>query len=338
MRAVHLVRPGVAATVMAASACTIWAAIDDPYKSEQAATVDAGSEAAASHQIDAGGVPYAIAAYGDSVYVVDDLANVHVAVEAGTTFTAFFAVGDAGDVFNQSNRVAASSAGVFWTVNKGIRYCALDGGDCGVLARKGTPTLIAAAGSVVAWKEPGDGGIGRCDGPLSQCTPVSTPTEPASSIAVEPDGTVAYASNRAAIGFFGGPGPRRVLPVNGRQVDYVAADPGSGALYWIGPTAVGAVPFDSGTANLPTPIDNGTPSQLFAFDGLVYWSVPSLQATAIEIDVCRFVDGGCIAGSSPVGTVIGGRADQGIAASPRDVFTIVARSSGNPELLVWPTP
>jgi hypothetical protein len=336
MRAVHLVRPGVAATVMAASACTIWAAIDDPYKSEQA-TVDAGSEAEATHEVDAGGVPYAIAAYGDSVYVVDDLANVHVAVEAGTTFTTFFADGDAGDVFNQSNRVAASSAGVFWTVQKGIRYCALDGGGCGLLARKGLPGLIAAGGSVVAWREPGDAGIGWCDGPLSQCTPVSTPTEQATSIAVEPDGTIAFASGRQAIGFLGANAPRRVVPVGGHQVDYVAADVDSGALYWIGPTAVGAVPFDASTASA-TPIDNGTPSQLFALDGLVYWSVPTLQATATEIDVCRFVDGGCLAGSSAVGSVIGGRADQGIAATSFDVFTIVAKSSGNPELLVWRAP
>jgi hypothetical protein len=336
MRAVHLVRPIVAASVAAASACSLWAALDDPYKSDPAALVDAGNEAAAaSHVIDAGGAPYAVTAYGDNVYVVDDHAKVHVAVEAGTTFTTFWA-GGTSDVVGPTNRIAASSAGVFWSIVGGIRYCPLDGGACGLLPRGGTPTLIAAGDSVVAWKEAGDAGIGRCDVPLSQCTPTSIPTEAPTSIAVEPDGTIAFASGRAVIGFVSGSGPRTFLPVKGYAIEYVATDTASGALYWIGPTGVGAVPFDAGTVPAPTPLDNGPPSQLFALDGVAYWSVPTQPATAI--DYCRFADGGC-PHSSAVGTVAANnRTDQGIAATSRDVFTILAALSGNPQLYVWGAP
>ncbi len=217
MRALHLVRPIALATITAASACTIWVALDDPYKSEQAGSVDAGSEATApGHVVDAGFAPYAITAYGDSVYVVDNHARVHVAADGGTSFAVF--AGGAGDVIEPTNRIAASRAGVFWTVDKGIRYCALDGGGCGLLPRGGVPTLIAAGDSVVAWKEAGDAGIGRCDLPLSQCAPSSVAVEPPTSLAVEPDGTVAYASGKQAIGFVGGSGPKSVLPVKGYAV------------------------------------------------------------------------------------------------------------------------
>jgi hypothetical protein len=340
MRAVHLVRPIALATVTAASACTIWAALDDPYKSEQAATVDAGSEAAApGHVIDAGFVPYAVAAYGDSVYVVDDQARVHVATEGGTSFTTFFAPQpDAGEVFDPYNRIAASSAGVFWTVEKGIRYCALDGGACGLLPRGGIPTLIAAGDSVVAWKEAGDAGIGRCDLlPLSQCMPTSVPTEPATGIAVEADGTVAYASGRSAIGRIGGSGAKKdvVLP---QRADFVATDPASGDLYWIGQYGVGALPADGGGATSTyAHLANGTPSQLFALDGVAYWSVPG---TPTSIDYCKpLVPNTACSASESLGTVSGMRNDQGIAATSRDVFTVLAfPSSGNPQLLSWSVP
>jgi hypothetical protein len=338
MRAVHLVRPTFAASITAASACTLWAAIDDPYKSDQAATVDAGSEAAPpGHVIDAGFVPYAVAAYGESVYVVDDQARVHVAAEAGTSFTTFFAPApDAGEVFDPYNRIAASSAGVFWTIEKGIRYCALDGGACGLLPRGGIPSLIAAGDSVVAWKESGDAGIGRCNLPLSLCTPTSEPTEPASAIAVEPDGLVAYASGRAAIGLVGGPGPRKgvLLP---QRADYVATDPASGDLYWIGPYAVGVLAADGGTTSTYTPLANGTPSQLSALDGVAYWSVPG---TPTSIDYCKpLVPNTPCSGSEPLGTASGLRNNQGIAATSRDVFTVLAfQGSGNPQLLFWSVP
>jgi hypothetical protein len=280
--------------------------------------------------------PYAVTAYGDNVYVVDDQAKVHVAVEAGTSFATFWA-GDAGDVVTSANRIAASSAGVFWTLVGGIRYCPLDGGACGLLQRGGTPTLIAAGDSVVAWKEAGDAGIGRCDVPLSQCTtPTSIPTEPPTSIAVEPDGTIAFAaSNRAAIGFVGA-GPRTFVPAKGNPVQYVAADTASGALYWIGPYGVGAVPFDAGMVSETAKLSNGTPSQLFALDAVAYWSVPIPTETVINY--CSFADGGCQA-SHPVGTVAANnRTDQGVAATSRDVFTILSGPSGNPQLYAWSVP
>jgi hypothetical protein len=335
MRAVHLARPIVAASITAASACSLWAALDDPYKNEPAAPVDAGSEAAVSHVLDAGFVPYAITAYADNVYVVDKNAQVYVAADAGTSFTTFF-VTDAGDTFDPSNRIAASSAGVFWTIVKGIRYCALDGGDCGLLPRGGTPTLIAAGDSVVAWRESGDAGIGRCDSHLSQCMPISIPTEPPTSIAVEPDGTIAFATGKAVIGLVGGPGPRTFLPEKGYAVEYVATDAVSGNLYWLATTGVGVAPYDGGTAN-PTPLNNiGIPSQLFALDGVAYWSVPTPLGTAI--DYCRFVGAAGCSSSGRVGTVPNDRPNQGIAATSRDVFTILLALSGNPQLLAWGVP
>jgi hypothetical protein len=339
MRAVHLVRPIALATITAVSACTIWAALDDPYKSEQAATVDAGSEAGApSHAIDAGFVPYAVAAYGDSVYVVDDQARVHVATEGGTSFTTFFAPEpDAGEVFDPYNRIAASSAGVFWTIEKGIRYCALDGGACGLLPRGGIPTLIAAGDSVVAWKEGGDAGIGRCDVPLSQCTPTSVPTQPPSGIAVEPDGTVAYASGRLAIGRVGATGPKKDIGLM-QRADFVATDPASGDLYWIGQFGVGALPADGGAPTMTyAHLDNGTPSQLFALDGVAYWSV---LGTPTEVDYCKpLLPNVACSSSELLGSVSGLRNDQGIAATSRDVFTVVANPGfGNPQLLSWSVP
>jgi hypothetical protein len=336
MRALHPVGPIVTAILTAASACTIWAAVDDPYKSESAVAVDAGSEAAAvSHVIDAGFVPYAITAYGDNVYVVDRSATVHVAAEAGTSFTTFFE-GGAGDVFDPFNRIAASSAGVFWTIEKGIRYCALDGGACGVLPRGGVPTLIAAGDSVVAWKESGDAGIGRCGVPISQCTPVSLPTlDSPSSIAVQPDGTIAFASAKGAIGFVGGSGPRRVPLM--QRADFVATDSKSGDLYWIGPVAVGVLPGDGGTMSTMATFVSDAPSQLFALDGYAYWSVPAPQFTSI--DYCRFAPGTACSMSLTLGRVSTMRNDQGIAATSRDVFTVLAfPNSGNPQLLAWSAP
>jgi hypothetical protein len=337
MRAVHLVRPIVAASIAAASACSLWAALDDPYKNEPAAAVDAGSEAAVvSHVLDAGFVPYAITAYGDNVYVVDKNAQVHVAADAGTSFTTFF-VTDAGDTFDPSNRIAASSAGVFWTIVKGIRYCALDGGARGLLPRGGIPTLIAAGDSVVAWKESGDAGIGRCDSPLSQCTPISLPTaDPPNSIAVEPDGTIAFASKRYALGLVGGLGPKRVTLT--QEADFVATDQASGDLYWIGPYAVGVLPADGGTTPTIAGLDNSQPSQLFALDGVAYWSVAT---TPTSLDYCKpLVPGATTCSMSlSLGMVQGVRIDQGIAATSRNVFTVLAfPASGNPQLLAWGVP
>jgi hypothetical protein len=336
MRVVHLVRPIVAASITAASACTIWAAIDDPYKSEQAATVDAGSEAAANHQVDAGGLPYAIAAYGDTIYVVDDRATVHIAVAAGTSFTTFFDNADGSDVLDPANRIAASSAGVFWTIKQGIRYCALDGGGCGRLPRGGTPTLIAAGDQVVAWRETGDAGIGRCDVPLSGCTPGTVSTEAPNSIAIEADNTIAFASERGAIGRVGGLGPKKVIPVPYRA-DFVATDPGSGDLFWIGPDAVGLVPAGSDTAGATTPLNlGGTPSQLFALDGVAYFSVPNTPSSGV--DYCKFVgDAGC--SPTTLASVPTFRPDKGIAVTSRDVLTIfVGNIGGTPQLFSWPVP
>ncbi len=351
MAAVPLVRPLLAAAVLASSACTLWAALDDPYKSEASESSDAGLPPvdAAADTAEAAGpvghlgfVPYAIAAYGDTVYAVDRDAVVHVATDAGTSFTRFWA-NDAGDIFLAANRIAASSAGVFWTVDKGIRYCALDGGACGLQPHGGSPGLIAAGDSVVAWTDNArDGGIGRCTIPLP-CAPVPTFLgEPATSIAVEPDGTVAWATGGKYIGFVGGSRPRTILPVADHAVALVASDVASGDLYWIGKDGIGIVPFDGGAGSDVTLGGTVPPSQFFVREGVGYWTVPlpgaaSIASTAFEY--CAFSSRGACNPRPVAGNVSGDRPDLGLVVTSRDVLTVLSFAVGqNPQLYAWPVP
>jgi hypothetical protein len=347
-----VVRLLVAAAVAASTACTLWAALDDPYKSDTASSsaVDAGDAAPPIRAIDAGFDPYAIASLGDTVFVVDPNAAVHVAYDASTSFEPFWS-GDAGDTFTTKNRIAASDAGVFWTTDKGIRYCALDGGACGLLARNTVPTAIAASDSMVAWIDTAPAvapGIGRCSVPLGQCppAPIHTGTNVPASLAVAPDGTVAWTFTQAMSIRFDGPSGKGELPLP-LPADVLAADLASNNLYWEGPSALGVVPFDAlvvegGTAGTYATLTSlAQPNQLFADKGDVYWSIstPSVtdpQATA-TISYCRYSDAGC----SPRGLgLLNKRVAQGVVATSRQVMAVLISpvDFGMPELLVWSSP
>src|SRR4029077_18114805 len=99
MRASGVARLVVAGAVVGGTACSIWAAISDPYKSDRvdAATGVPSSDArtdAGAHQpgrpiVDSGISPYAIAAYGDSVYLVGSHGEVEVARGASSSFATF---------------------------------------------------------------------------------------------------------------------------------------------------------------------------------------------------------------------------------------------------------
>jgi hypothetical protein len=331
----------VAAAVSASTACSIWAALDDPYKSDVAGDsgaplLEAGVDA--NRVVDAGFIPYAVAAHGDTVYAIDNRAQVHVAYDAGTSFVSFWQ-GDGG-VFIPPNGIAASGAGVFWTTTTGIRYCALDGGACGVLELPATsaPRAIAASDTVVAWNDVGrvSTGVNVCNLPLSQCTPTTLPSMNVQSIAVGPDGTVAWAEGGQYIRFSSRPGnPVKVS----YAVNMVATDFVSGNLYWAGPFAVGVVHFD-GTGNITWPQDfGGKPSQLFAVNGSIYWSVPVSPPTVVAY--CAFEsDGGC----SPKdlqSAVLGHTTNNGIIANSREVLTVVSSTDSMfpfPEMLGWRVP
>jgi hypothetical protein len=355
MARLPVARPLVGAAIAASTACTLWAAIDDPYKGEAVtpggpidgaadSAIDAGADAA-NHILDAGFVPYAIAARGDTLYIVDNGARVHVAYDAGMTFETFWD-GDAGSEFVTANKIAASAAGVFWTVSKGVRYCALDGGACGLLPRTDGPTLIAASDSVVAWVD--DGGITRCTVPLSptQCialAPSSTPN----SVAVGQDGTVAWVAKASTALHFNGPGGRGVVTLPA-QAQVIAADVDAGNLYWIGSSAVGLVPFDAlvadaGSVGTTSSLALGAPpTQIFAAGGAVYWSLPfpgTANQTSTALSYCpQFVSGGvCSAQSLPVVAHV--TDDQGIAVTSRWLATVATfPATGSSELWAVPAP
>jgi hypothetical protein len=355
MAALGLRHALVALAVAASTACSIWAAIDDPYKAEAtgdsgARPPDAGTDAdaeagAVNRVVDAGFSPYAIAAYGDTVFVVDDSAQVHVAHDAGTTFESFW-TGDGGDTFVLTNKIAASDAGVFWTVGTpagtGIRYCALDGGACGFLQRGGKPGVIAASDSVVAWAVTGN--IESCPttAPLSACTPALRQILPtvSPSIAVGPDGTIAWVSGGTIIRF-DGPRGRSMVNLGQYTADVVATDAVTGNLYWEGQDAVGYMAFD-GTGSTISPLQSGAkPTQLFAANGTVFWSLLFTTSPTTIVSYCQFdSDAGC-APRQLLPNVTGKSADNGLIANSREVMTAVSYpvdSFPGPELVVWRSP
>jgi hypothetical protein len=353
MGARHLVRLAVAAAIAASTACTIWAAIDDPYKSDNVSPGGAGGDAAppANRLIDAGFSPYAITAMGDTVFVLDNQAQVHVAYDAGTRFELFW-VNDAGETVTTQNRIAVSDAGVFWTVNKGIRYCALDGGACGLLPRPTTtPTAIAASDSMVAWIDTTGLplGIGRCSTPVDQCkpAPIALNIAPA-SLAVTQDGTVAWVAESNVLHFENARGRSSVvLP---QKADVVAADPAMNHFYWEGQGGIGlvqsdALVADAGYDGTYSPLSSGAPpNQLFAANGDVYWSIPTSSAIDpmfSNLYACRFeADGGCPPRDLG-GAFLSRRVAQGVVATSRQVLAVLTSPvvmAQPPELLVWNSP
>jgi hypothetical protein len=327
----------VAAVVAASTACSIWAALDDPYKSEAASDAGSGSPDAGadvvSRVLDAGFVPYAIGSYGDTVYAVDDHASVHVAYEGGTDFSLFW-TGDAGDLFDPAtDGIAANASGVFWTVGRGVRYCASDGGACGFLPTMNPPKEIAASDFAVAWVDPMVG-VRECTTPLSSCTNPLTflAGKLAKNVAVAPDGTVAWAIGTSDIRF-GGIGTVS-LPA---QAYFVAIDATTGELYWVGPAALGVVSFDGGVGPT-TSLTSPTVTALFADHGVAYWSV-----NGYGIESCAFApDAGCTSVKDVLTGVPMGRGNpqaREIVATSRNVFAVVtsdATLAPYPLLVVFP--
>jgi hypothetical protein len=352
----HLVRPLFGAVIAASSACTLWAALDDPYKSDSVgmgppadAGLDADSAPPPNRLIDAGFSPYAIAAMGDTVYVLDNQAQVHVAYDASTNFEPFW-LNDAGETVSVQNRIAVSDAGVFWTINGGIRYCALDGGACGTLLRPATsPTAIAASDSMVAWIDSTmPYGIGRCSTPIDQCKPAPIPTignAPATSLAVTKDGTVAWVfAEQTNLRFDGTRGRSFVsLP---QKADVVAADPATNNFYWVGAAGVGVVPAntlvpDAGYQGTYSQLTGNPPDELYAAGVDLYWTTPpggAVTPMLASVYACRLdADGGCVARNLP-GAFLSKRIAQGIAATSRQVLVVLTSPNSAPELLAWPNP
>lgn len=344
MRALSVARLVFATGVAALAACSIWAALDNPYKNDQVSSdgasdsvvdgsADAGGQDVLPRAFDAGFVPNAIGAYGDTVYAVDDQAQVHVAYDASTRFTSFWA-GDGGDVFLiQRNGVAANAAGVFWTVSVGVHYCGVDAGNCGVLLSTNA-RAIAASDSVVAWID--DTGVRICTIPFDTCNPVTLgASRSASRLAARPNGAVAWTDGGTIIHFANGlgNGPLDLFPY---EVDVVATDATSGDLYWEGPTGVGFLQFDGGGNAVSKLYSTTKPTALFADRGVVYWSLVGTNV----VTHCRLdADAGCSPSDLATG-LRGSQTTHGIIANSRKVLAVV--SSGislfPPALVEWPLP
>ncbi len=337
-----------AAATASAMACSIWAAIDDPYKNDKVpadagpdSSVDGPAEAsrtdaaAVTRVVDAGLGPYAIAAHGDTVYVVDNRARVHVAYDAGTTFTPFW-TGDGGDTFLPTNRIAASADDVCWTVSNGVRYCAADGGGCGLLPSASAPTSIAASDPVVAWIE--ETGVRVCTTPPALCHPFTlAASKGALSVAAGPDGTVAWTDGGKTIHVSKG---QDGIDISLKYEASVLATEGeSDDLYWEGQFAVGVVRFD-GDGGAFSPLSSGSkPTQLFAARGFVFWSLLA-GSPPTSISYCRF-DSTTPCESKDLASGLAGRTTNfGIVADSREVLAIVSSldDAFPSELLMWRLP
>jgi hypothetical protein len=345
MAAVRLAPPFVAACVGLASACSIWAALDDPYKSPAApggeSATDGGVEAEAgivdaaiNRVVEAGFAPWAIAAYGDTVYAVDDHVKVHVAYDAGTSFT-LFTRGDGGDSFLlDTNGIAANADGVFWTVGSGVRHCAPDGRACGLIAG-GSPGEIAAGDSVVAWLD--DGGVRTCTTPIKACTPATIPgSANAMHIAAGPNGVVAWTDGQQTIHLVSADGTT-ALDAGPFGASLLATDWATDELYWLTEKGVGFAQFDGGgeTAHQLS-LDNPLVA-FFASRGIVFYS---LNGSAFVYH-CHF-DDAHVACSNP-GELSNGlpqTTNRGIVANSRLVLAVATfnDSARAAVLLAWPVP
>ena len=337
----------VAATV---AACSLWAAIDDPYKSDLTlvseaggpdATQDAGTrEAAASdgggrdamaparRLVDAGCIPYGIAAHADTVYVVDPYGSICVAHNGSATFDSFW-ISDASDTFTpQTNAIAATATGVFWTMSDGIRFCSTDGGGCGFFPLTNAPRDIAAGSSVVAWID--NSGVRTCATGLAGCVPVSVPgSRGAASVAVASTGAVAWTDGGTTIELDERAASQSV-PVR-FDIAVLAADEITGSLFWVGQGGVGYIRLDGGSGDWPVE-SMSKPIELFARAGIAYWSVKNGNGVIVYCHIDS--DAGCdpqliVNGAMPVPTT-----SDGIVATSRDVWAIV-RSSTDSQLFLW---
>jgi hypothetical protein len=342
MRRLGVSRSLLGAAAATLTACSVWAALDDPYKSDAPGPGDGGDsagdaggprDAAVGRRVlDAGFVPYAIAVHGDTTYAVDPLGGVHVAHDASTNFTDFW-TGDGGDTFAlQTNAIAATASGVFWTVSGGIHHCGVDGGGCGFLPVSGAPRAVAASDPVVAWID--NGGVRTCAMGLAGCVPTSVAgSRGAVSVAVGPPGIVAWTDGGSTVQLEDGTRSSSI-PVR-FDVALVATDDLSGSLYLVGQGGVGFMPFDGGPG-AAFPLTSMTkPIEFFARRGVAYWS---LRGNSGIVLYCRCDSGaGCspkllVNGLTPAPTT-----NDGIVATSRDVLAIVSSNVGS-ELFVWRLP
>jgi hypothetical protein len=342
MRAVGIARLILAVIITGLTACSIWAAISDPYKSDttssadvsDSGTTDTGARGDTGRpQIDSGIYPYAITAYDDSVYVVGAFGQVQVARGANQNFVSFWRA-DGGELFYpRSNGVSASDAGLFWTVSTGIHYCALDGGACGLLPSASQPKAIAASDSVVAWID--NGGVQECTVPLSLCTPSPQPASKGAISVTAGAGTIAWLDGKSTVHI-----ARTVIDLAPYVVSVIGIDRGSGDIYWSGLYELGAI-SPAGSANRIWSLGNqgDRPDQLFAASGLAYWTL-SMQSAVFYCHVNS--DAGC---SSSLGilasNVMGSNENYGIAATTREVFAVIGSTNNTPRepvLVGWPIP
>jgi hypothetical protein len=293
---------------------------------------ESGMRSGIARAIDAGFVPYAVAVSGDTVYVVDEKASIHVAYDASTQFADFWST-DAGDTFVlELNGIAATASYVAWTVSAGVRYCASDGGSCRLLASTSTAGRIAAGEQAVAWL---DGtGVHTCAPPPASCAPMALPaSRGAGAVAVGPAGVVAWTDGGKTISLADRSG------LTSTQVDFAASlvvtDSTLQNLYWEGSEGLGVISFDGGKGP-ELQMASPRPIQLFADNGLVYWS---LVGTNGDVFYCRFDDGGCnpsrlTNGLMPPST------SRGIVADSRHILSVVSSDQTlfKPTLVVWPVP
>ena len=337
----------VAATAVLLSACSVWAILADPYKTDPIAgdagdarptPSDGASAAAPSRAIDAGFTPSALGSFGDTVYVLDDQAQVHVAYDAGLRFTSFWSGDTDAAVLIQKNAIAANSAGVFWTLATGVRYCAVDGGGCGTLASVNA-RAIAANDSVIAWID--DTGVHLCTTPLDVCSPAAVASsKSAARLAVGPNGEVAWTDGGATIEIASPSGAAALgstsLSAGPYEATVIATDTSSGMLYWEGPTGIGVVAFDGGSARSFGLQSSTKPTALFVDHGVAYWS---LEGPPV-VQHCRFdVDAGCL----PADLASGLRMPTTVHEIVVDSRKVIALFSSDlslfpPVLAEWPVP
>jgi hypothetical protein len=344
MRASGVARLAVAGAVAGGTACSIWAAISDPYKSDRVdaatgvpsgdARTDAGARGASGRPIvDSGISPYAIAAYGDSVYIVGSNGQVEVARGASASFATFWTA-DGGEFFYpRTNGVSVSDAGVFWTVSTGIHYCAPDGGACGFLPSANYPRAIAASDTVVAWID--DGGVEECAVPLRSCNRTTLAgSRGATSLTAGPR-TIAWSDSRSTIHI-----DRSAFDLAPHDVAVIGFDRASSDLYWGGRFEVGAILADGAPDRIYSLGDQGNrPDELFSANGVVYWSI----ATLSTVFYCQTAaDGGCTVNTGTLNSgVAGANTNDGIVATSRNVLAIIGSTNNmpaEPELAAWPLP
>ena len=328
------------------SACSVWAILADPYKTDASALGDGGDAGAIPSDaaipppirtIDAGFTPAALGSLGDTVYVVDNLAQVHVAYDAGLRFATFWSEDSGAAVLIQKNGIAANSGGVFWTLSTGVRFCGVDGGGCGIVAASNARS-IAANDSVVAWID--DTGVRLCRAPLDVCSPTVLPSsKSAARVAVGPNGAVAWTDGGTMIEIArpsGDASPDTTAINLAYEVAVLATDTSSGLLYWEGQTGIGVLDFDGGSATTFGLTSSTKPTALFVDHGVAYWSL----AGPSVVQHCRFdVDAGCL----PVDLSSGLRTPTTVHAIVVDSRKVLALFSSDmslflPVLVDWPVP